>query len=156
MARLTSYLSDTWSTIKEIDLRPIRDQALRGVKIAIVGAPGSGRSTLAAQMRRDPARPQAESVASVLILDLDSAGQAEGADLIILMMDSRKTDSTQEQELVMNWYNAGQKVLTFINQFEEALEAGELVKDTEYWFQRWNKRPAGSKAKGKASVTRKK
>ncbi|MBN1149473.1 MAG: hypothetical protein JXA78_19585 [Anaerolineales bacterium] len=123
MAKISSYLSDAWGTVKEIDLRPLREQALRGVKIAIVGAPGSGRSTLAEQMRRDPSRPQAESDAPIWILDLDSALQVKGADLVILMMDSRKTDSSQEQELVRGWYNSGQKVLTFINQFEEPGES---------------------------------
>lgn len=118
MARF-SQLTDTWSTIKEVDLRPLRDQALRGVRIAIVGDPGSGRSTLADQMRRDPARPHIEANTPLQILDLDSAGQATGADLIILIMDSRKRDSSREQEMVKAWHNSGQKVLVFINEFEE-------------------------------------
>ena len=49
-------LSDSLSNIKEIDLKPIQKQALDGVRIALVGKPGSGRSTLADQMRSDPAR----------------------------------------------------------------------------------------------------
>jgi hypothetical protein len=48
------------------------------------------------------------------------------------------------------------RLTKFINEFEEALEAGQLTKDTEYWHSRWSKRPAGSKAKGKATVTKKK
>ena len=54
----------------------------------------------------------------VLVLDLDNASQANAADLIILMLDSRKTDSTREQEMVRLWHNAGKRVLVFINQFD--------------------------------------
>jgi uncharacterized protein (DUF697 family) len=127
MPKVSSYLTDTWQTIKEVDLRPIREQALRGVRIAIVGAPGSGRSTLADQMRRDPSHPNVELDTPVLILDLESVEKAVNMDLLILMMDSRRKDSSREQELVKRWYNAGQKVLVFINQFAEVDESVSIV-----------------------------
>ena len=119
MPKITSYLSDTWQTIKEVDLRPIREQALRGVRVAIIGAPGSGRATLADQMRRDPSHPEAEVDTPVLILDLEGAEKAVNMDLLILMMDSRRMDSSREQELVKSWHNQGLNVLVFINQFAE-------------------------------------
>jgi uncharacterized protein (DUF697 family) len=121
MNRINS-LTNLWENVREADLRPLRDQALRGVRIAIIGQPGSGRSTLADQMRRDPNRPQLSSDAPVLVLDLESASQASGADLIVLVVDSRKVDSTREQELVRLWHNADKRVLVFINQFEEPQE----------------------------------
>jgi uncharacterized protein (DUF697 family) len=111
-------LTNFWTNVREADLRPLREQALRGVRLAIIGEPGSGRSTLADQMRRDPNRPQRTSDAPVLVLDLDNVSQASGADLIILMVDSRKADSSREQELVHAWHNAGKRVLVFINQFD--------------------------------------
>jgi uncharacterized protein (DUF697 family) len=119
MPKITSYLSDTWQTIKEVDLRPIREQALRGVRVAIIGAPGSGRATLADQMRRDPSHPEAEVDTPVLILDLEGAEKAVNMDLLILLMDSRRMDSSREQELVKSWHNQGLNVLVFINQFAE-------------------------------------
>ena len=115
-----SYLTNVWDILKEADLRPLRDQALRGVQIAIVGAPGSGRSTLADQLRADPSTPNQATDSPVLILDLESEAQASSADLIILMIDSRKSDTTKEQELVKAWHNAAKKVLVFINQMEPA------------------------------------
>jgi uncharacterized protein (DUF697 family) len=117
MNRINS-LTNFWTNVRETDLRPLRDQALRGVRLAIVGQPGSGRSTLADQMRRDPNRPQLSSDAPVLVLDLESADQASAADLIILMLDARNLDSVREQEMVRSWYNAGKRVLVFINQFD--------------------------------------
>lgn len=118
-----SYVTNVWDILKEADLRPLRDQALRGVRIAIVGAPGSGRTTLAEQLRKDPARPQSASDSPLLILDLASTAQAANADLIILMIDHRKTDTLQEQELVKGWHNAAKKVLVFINQIGDIEDA---------------------------------
>jgi uncharacterized protein (DUF697 family) len=116
------YFTSIWDTIKEVDLSPLRQQALYVIRIAVVGAPGSGRTTLAEQMRRDPGRPHLATDTPVLILNLDTAERAANADLIILMMDIRKIDSTLEQELVKNWYNSGKRVLVFINQFDEQVE----------------------------------
>ena len=98
MAKI-SAIPNMWETVKEVDLRPLRDQALRVVKVAIVGATGSGRSTLADQMRRDPSRPHLAAETPVLVLDLDNPDRALGVDLVILIMDSRKRDSMLEQEL---------------------------------------------------------
>jgi len=117
MARIT-YLTDTWEIVKEVDLRPLRQQALRGINITIVGAPDSGRAVLAEQMRCDPARPNMEVDTPLLLLDLDSGDQAIDSDLIILLMDASKPDSSQEQDLVLNWHNANKKVLVVINEVE--------------------------------------
>src|SRR4030042_266128 len=97
------YLAGTWETVKEVDLSPLRQQALRGIRIAIVGALGSGRSTLADQMRRDPRRTDMVTETPILNLDLESGGNAQNTDLIILMMDNRKSDSSREQESVKTW-----------------------------------------------------
>jgi uncharacterized protein (DUF697 family) len=136
------YLTSVWDTIKEVDLSPLRQQALHGIQIAIVGSPGSGRATLADQMRRDPGRPHMATDTPLLILDLNSAERANDADLIILMMDIRKADSSREQELVKGWYNSGKRVLVFINQFEELGETSPGIPETSIspWVSRGRRR----------------
>lgn len=122
------FLTNIWTILKEADLEPLRQSALRGVRIALVGEPGSGRKTLLDHIRRDPARPNLAADTPALVLRLDQAEQALDADLIILMMDARKTDTQAEQELVKTWHNAAKKVLVFINQFDSLpaeLESGE-------------------------------
>jgi uncharacterized protein (DUF697 family) len=119
MASISS-LTNIWENIKEADLRPLRDEALHGVRISLVGAPGSGRRTLAEAMRRDPSHPEQALHTPLLILDLEAARQADSAELIILVVDSRNTDIAAQQELVKGWSNASKKVLIFINQFEES------------------------------------
>jgi uncharacterized protein (DUF697 family) len=120
MSKLTQ-IAGSWSTIKEIDLRPLRQQALRGVRIALVGAPGSGRHTLADQMRRDPVHPQMEAADTpVLILDIEAAGQNIGADLTIIVVDTRNPEIQREKNYAISLANAGKKVLVFANFFDTA------------------------------------
>jgi uncharacterized protein (DUF697 family) len=110
-------LSNVWKTIKEVDLRPLREQALKGVQIALVGAPCSGRHTLAEQMRRDPSRPDIHTEAPVKILGLEQADQAAGSDLVILVVDARKADFKEELDILQILMNAGMKTLLFANTF---------------------------------------
>ena len=46
MAKLTA-LTNTWEIVKEVDLQPLREEALGGIKIVIIGRQNSGRTTLA-------------------------------------------------------------------------------------------------------------
>ncbi len=115
-------LSDGWSTIKEIDLRPLQQQAVNGVRLAIAGQPGSGRSTLAAQMRTDPHRPVVEFDSPITILDINNIPLEISADLIIVIVDSRDTDTALHQKFLSNWADSGKKTLVVINQFETQSE----------------------------------
>lgn len=108
-------LTSFWENVREADLRPLREQALAGIRIAVIGEPGSGRAALADQMRRDPNRPQLTSDAPLLLLDLESASEAASADLIILMIPEAKADTSREQALTQYWLNRGRRTLVFIN-----------------------------------------
>lgn len=111
-------LANVWKNLKEVDLRPIRDEALRQVKLAIVGRPGVGRHTLADQMRRDPQRPESITQTVVIISDLNSGDWVAAADLILLMLDATSNDFSQEQALAKKWTNAGKKVLAIFNKID--------------------------------------
>ena len=78
----------------------------------------------------------------ITILDLELDKEPSNADLVILMMDNRKTDSTREQELVKTWYNSGQKVLVFINQFDELPGTNMAIQKTSVspWASRGSRR----------------
>ena len=110
MARMKDITS-IWTNIKEIDLKPSRDAALNQVKIALVGRPGSGRHALAELLRRDPARPQEQTLSPLAILPLESADGAAGADLIILLVDLTQADIAAEQALAQGWNDRGKKIL---------------------------------------------
>lgn len=115
MAGITS-ITNVWDNIKEIDLRPLRQEALDIVKIAIVGAQDAGGDRLAAQMSIDPDREGDITIqTNIPILDPSQAEQAGDADLIILMLDARQDSFEPEKELARNWSTAEKPVLVFIN-----------------------------------------
>lgn len=89
------------------------------VKIAIVGAPGSGRSRLAAQMSSDPRRPETITLqTNIPIFDLDQAEQVESVHLIILMLDARQGQFERQQKLAQKWAASEKPVLVLVNYVE--------------------------------------
>ncbi len=114
------FLTDIWQTLKEVDLRPLRQQALTPAVIAIVGDESSGHYRLANQLRRDPAKPGDEFHTPLILADLGFADSVLQADAIILVMNSQKSDSNQEQALVKQWHSAGKKTLVFLNAPQES------------------------------------
>ena len=108
-------LSNAWQTVTEMDIRPLREQAERGVRIVLVGRPGSGRQALAGQMRRDPSRPEKEILSPLLILDLEAAAEIPEVDLIILLIHAAGRDDQLERIRVRAWLDVGRRVFVLIN-----------------------------------------
>lgn len=113
-------LSHVWKNIKEVDLRPIQEEALRPVKIAIVGKRGSGRHTLADRMRRDPQRPESITQTILSISDLGSGDGPAAADLILLVLDATAQDFDQEGALAQKWADAGKNILALANTMDRS------------------------------------
>jgi uncharacterized protein (DUF697 family) len=131
MARLKD-LTSIWTNIKELDLKPYRDAALQQVKIALVGRAGTGRHSLAEQLRRDPARPDAQTQSPLAILLLEAAQSAAGADLIILLVDLTEEDISAEQALAKLWNDSGKKLLVLGTNLN-ALERNGAASQWPYW-----------------------
>ncbi|MCU0485902.1 MAG: zinc-ribbon domain-containing protein [Anaerolineales bacterium] len=115
VGRLTSI----WENVKEIELKPIAAEALQELSLAIVGRPGSGRHTLAGQMRTDPQRPSIIMQSPLLITDLDQAASADRAQLILLMLDINQEDVQQELNLAHRWLDTNKKVIIFFNKLDQ-------------------------------------
>jgi uncharacterized protein (DUF697 family)/ribosomal protein L40E len=122
-------ISTVWKNIKEIDLKPIRDSATYPLRIAVVGAQGSGRHTLAEQMRTDPARPGVHTQSAIAIITAQAATEPPDAHLIIVLVDATRTDFAEEQLLVKKWSEGGKNVLVFINKLD--LVNNAIVGDTQ-------------------------
>jgi uncharacterized protein (DUF697 family) len=125
-------VSNVWKNLREVDLRPIREAALKPVKIALVGKVGSGRHTLAGQMRIDPSHPKMQSQTPLMIGDLQDTAWISGADLIILMIDATSRNTAREQELARGWVDSGKRVLVFVNKIDR-LAHGEMLDDWTTW-----------------------
>lgn len=115
IGRLTSI----WENVKEFELRPIAAEALQPVSIAIIGQAGSGRHTLAGQMRTDPQRPAIVVQSPLLISDLDHAPSITPAQLTILILDINQVDTSAELALARRWVDAGKKILVFFNKLDQ-------------------------------------
>jgi uncharacterized protein (DUF697 family) len=125
-------VTNVWKNLREVDLRPIREAALKPIKIALVGAPGSGRHTLAGEMRIDPSRPQMQSQTPLMIGDLKDPDWIENADLIVLVIDATSKNTSREQELARGWVDSGRKVLVFLNKIDQ-LAHGQMLDDWTTW-----------------------
>ena len=125
-------VTNVWKNIREVDLRPIREAALQPLHLAIVGAPGSGRHTLADHMRIDPSRPAMHTTTPLVIADLDGSARAAGADLVILLVDAASTDTGRELDLARAWVDSGKRVLVFINKID-LLSGGAPPDDWAAW-----------------------
>jgi uncharacterized protein (DUF697 family) len=122
-------ISTVWKNIKEIDLKPIRDSATYPLRIALVGMQGTGRHTLAEQMRTDPARTGVHTQSAMAIITVEAATEAPDAHLIIVMVEATHTDFTVEQSLVKRWSEGGKNILVFINKLD--LVNNAIVGDTQ-------------------------
>ena len=130
-----SALTNIWGNVKEIDLQPLRHEALSGVRLTIIGVPGSGRHTLAGMMRQDPVHADMATEAPVQILDLGETDQASRADLVVLLVDSRKTDFTREAELSRIWAGTNKPLLVCVNRFEDD-DTAQVIKTWVNWKSR--------------------
>ena len=112
-------ISLVWNNIKEVDLKPIRESATLPIRITLVGEPGSGKHTLAEQMRNDPARPGVHTQSPITLLTINTSAEPPLAHLIILLVDGTRDDFSTEQTLVKKWSETGKNVLVFINKIDQ-------------------------------------
>lgn len=109
-----SELNNVWNTIKEVDLRPIRQQAEREVRLAVLAEKKESAYLLIEQMRSDPNRAQARTQTPVLILPGDTHTPPDGLDLLILLLDIEALKAAN-RDLIYRWSMQGVKLLVMIN-----------------------------------------
>jgi uncharacterized protein (DUF697 family) len=125
-------VSNIWKNIREVDLRPIRDSALKSLRIAIIGRTASGRHTLASQMRIDPAHPDYPAPTPIKIFDINEVASVAGANLIILVVDAVQKDFSDEEIIVQRLGRAGNEVLVFVNKID-LLQEGQVIREWIDW-----------------------
>jgi uncharacterized protein (DUF697 family) len=131
MAGIRDFAS-IWKNVREVDLRPIREAALKMVHITIVGRPGSGRHTLAEQLRMDPAKPGMHQPTPIKVLDLHEVDPLPPSELLILVLDATQSDFTLEGEAAKKLGKSGQPVLVFVNKMDLASK-GQVLRDWIDW-----------------------
>lgn len=119
-------ITAVWRNIKEFELAPIRKEALRELNIVLIGNPQTDLEQLARQMQHEPHIAGYEVHSTVRLLPLDQASQAQGADLILLLLDPSQKDYHLEQALCREWGNAGRKTLLICNSDDPEYDAEKL------------------------------
>ncbi|MBI5652581.1 MAG: hypothetical protein HZC40_19365 [Chloroflexi bacterium] len=124
-------LGNIWTTFKELDIRPIADDAQRAVVLAFVGATGAGKSTLIAALRYDQ-RARDQVITPTIEADLENASRIE-ADLIVLMLDATRGDVSLEANVYRDLKTAGRNLLIFYNKQDALSDASILASAMPMW-----------------------
>jgi uncharacterized protein (DUF697 family) len=134
MDKMASFknLTTVWETVKEVDLRPLKEEALRTINIAVVGTPGSGRHELVDQMRSRPGYAQTQPPSPLIITDLSSTLTFSTIDLIILMLGPMENDLSTHRELANKWSDDGKRVLVLYNE-QISFDEGHLPIEISDW-----------------------
>ncbi len=115
-------LGNIWTTFRELDVRPIREEAEHPVTLAVVGREGVGKSTLIDALRHE-ARARERVTPPVVEIDLKEPARLESADLIVLVLDATRGDLEQEEQAYVEWKLAGRPVLVFYNKMDAVTDS---------------------------------
>ena len=127
-----SDLGNIWTTFKELDIRPIREDAEQSLVLAFVGAAGVGKSTLIAALRHD-ARAREKVISPTIEADLAAAARADEADLIVLMLDATRGDFAAQAALYAKWKQAARNVIVFYNKMDAVTDPNALSTALTAW-----------------------
>lgn len=110
-------LGNIWKTVREVDLRPIREEAERNTQIYVVGDDESAKMAFIRLLCEQPLRPVLPTPsilgsAPVSVSLAEAAGILDG-DLYVLISRSGDGDLTQERMLVEDWRKAQRRVVIF-------------------------------------------
>ncbi len=118
-------LGNIWTTFRQLDVRPIREEAEQPLVLALIGAEGSGKSTLIGALRHD-ARAHEKVITPTIEADLNAAGRAIEADLVILVLDATQPSHPTEADVYRQLKRASRNVLVFYNKMDAAQDAPSL------------------------------
>jgi uncharacterized protein (DUF697 family) len=125
MAGLSS-INNVWKNVKEIDLRPIRQEAMQSIRIAIVGKECARCELLANAMRTDPARPQQVTQTPIIMVAPDDADTDIAVDLLILILRADEMPREHQRGLVSAWAKADKNILVLVDQSPEAVNSQRM------------------------------
>ncbi len=110
-------IGNLWDVLKEIDTRPLVQQAEREIFIGFVGAEQVGKRALIHALDHN-ARANEQIVIPALAARLASAAPVESANLIVLVLDAGRADFSAEAKLYGAWISARKRVLVFYNKMD--------------------------------------
>jgi hypothetical protein len=113
-------INNVWKNVKEIDLRPIRQEAMQSIRIAIAGKQCARCELLANALRTDPARPEQVTQTPIIMVGPEDVDTDFSADLLILILSANEMPLEHQRELVSTWAKADKNILVLVDQSPEA------------------------------------
>lgn len=136
MARFKD-MANIWSTIKELDVQEIRDQAEQPVRIALLGRPDGPRDVLARLLARGAGRYPAHGVNPLDVFDVPLARERQAdlgkADLLVLALAGNQPLSHEEYLAYEKIAVLSQPVVLAVIGASQLPESGELSARPD-WF----------------------
>ncbi len=124
-------LGNIWTTFRQLDVRPIREEAEQPLVLAFIGSESSGKSTLIAALRYD-ARVHEKVITPTIEADLDAAGRAIEAELIVLVLDATQPSHSTEADVYRLLKSRDRNVLVFYNKMDAVQDAPSLHTGTPW------------------------
>lgn len=112
-------INNVWKNVKEIDLRPIRQEALQSIRISIAGKQCARCELLANAMRTDPARPEKVTQTPIIMVGPEDVDTDFSDDLLILILSANEMPLEHQRELVSTWAKADKNILVLVDQSPE-------------------------------------
>lgn len=107
-------LANVWNTIKEVDLRPIRQEAERELVVAILSEREDLAHGLAEHLRRDPLRLGADTQTPVLLLPFEAAPPPD-LDLLLYLLDGADPALPTQLDKALQRSLGDKKCLVLVN-----------------------------------------
>ncbi len=125
-------VGNIWTTFRQLDVRPIREEAEQPLVLAFVGCQGSGKTTLINALRHD-ARAHEKVITPTIEADVSTAGRGIEADLIVLVLDATQSEFSEEAELYQRWKDERRNLLVFYNKMDAVRDSTTIQLAGKPW-----------------------
>jgi len=128
-----------WKALMELDVGPILAEAEKGFRLALIGAPGSGKTNLACDLAaRTPGEPYSSAWAELLPeyrlpLSVEDVTQLNSATLLILLLDATKGDYVAEVAAAEYLSYFGKPMLVCYNKMDLLPVETKLIRGQARW-----------------------
>ena len=126
-------LATGFRTLRELDLSAIRRQAEQPFHIAVVGAPGVGKSTLIDQLLSGPGAAEPGLFGFISERQLDQRVYIEPYSVVILMLDASQAEHSSEREALERLRLYRVPTIVCYNKLDLLPNPRAIAKDARRW-----------------------